>query len=226
VAVSAGVAEDLAQLVPANKTTVIYNPIIPANFQSMADEPIHLPWPERDGYSLILGVGRLEIQKDFPTLIEAFKRVSQNRSARLLILGDGTQRGHLEKQIERLELANLVALPGFVQNPYPYMQAADVFVLSSRHEGLSNTLVEAMATGTPVLSTDCPHSPREILEGGKYGILAPVGDPAALAEAILQTLDNPQSPQLLMDRSMEFTAAKSAERYIHLFETLTREGES
>ena len=139
---------------------------------------------------MVLGVGRLTAQKAFSVLIEAFAQVRKSQPARLLILGEGEERPMLEALIGQLGLEQDVNLPGFVSNPYPYMARAAVFVLSSRWEGLPTVLVEAMALRTPVIATDCPSGPREILRGGQYGPLVPVGDPCALALAIQNSLAN------------------------------------
>jgi glycosyltransferase involved in cell wall biosynthesis len=136
-------------------------------------------------------------QKAFSVLIQAFAQVRKNRRARLLILGEGEDRSSLETMISHYGLEQDVSMPGFVTNPYPYMAHASVFVLSSRWEGLPTVLVEAMALGTPIVSTDCPSGPREILMDGKYGALVPVDDPFALAAAIETSLINniPLPPQ-------------------------------
>jgi len=190
VTVSKGVAQDLAHItgLPLKRIQVIYNPVITPQIQELAKESIDHPWFNADEPPVILGVGRLEDQKDFPTLIRAFAQVRQVSPARLMILGWGPDRPQLEDLIRELGLEEDVALPGFVNNPYAYMARASVFVLSSAWEGMSNVLVEAMAVGTPVVSTDCKSGPAEVLNHGEYGSLVPVGDDEALAEAILQVL--------------------------------------
>lgn len=193
VAVSQGVADELVRYVgiPAEKVKVIYNPIVTPELFRKAEEPLDHPW-FRDGEPpVILGAGRLTKPKDFPTLIRAFALVRQQRPARLMILGEGEERPELERLARELGLGEDVALPGFVSNPYPYMKRAAVFVLSSRWEGLPTVLVEALALGTPVVATDCPNGPREILQGGRWGYLTPIGDSAALAESILGALGRP-----------------------------------
>ncbi|HHX87771.1 MAG TPA: glycosyltransferase, partial [Firmicutes bacterium] len=125
--------------------------------------------------------------------------------ARLIILGEGPQREALEQLIHSLGLGDQVQLPGFVNNPYRYMAQAAVFVLSSRREGFGNVLVEALAAGAPVVSTDCPGGPAEILEQGRYGRLVPVGDLDRMAEAVLETLNHPPAPQLLRLRAEDFS---------------------
>ncbi|MGB9554008.1 MAG: glycosyltransferase, partial [bacterium] len=165
VAVSRGVAEDLSSMtgLPLNKIKVIYNPVITPELFAKAEEPVDHPWFRPGEPPVILGVGRLTAAKDFPTLIRAFALVHKERPARLMILGEGEDRPELEALVRELGLEQDVALPGFVENSYKYMKRAAVFVLSSRWEGLPTVLIEALALGTPVVSTDCPSGPKEIL---------------------------------------------------------------
>ncbi len=190
VAVSQGVATDLSQIarLPADRIQVIYNPVITPELFSLAQAPVEHPWFKQGAPPVILGVGRLHPQKDFATLIRAFDRVRRVRPARLIILGDGPERSRLTALIAELGLNNDVILPGFVQNPYAYMSKASVLVLSSLYEGLGNVLIEALAVGTPVVSTNCESGPAEILAQGKYGHLTPVGDSEAIAAAISSVL--------------------------------------
>ena len=191
VAVSEGVANDLAQVtgMPRNRIQVIYNPVVTPEFRKKVQEPLTYPWFETGEPPVILGVGRLAPSKDFPTLIQAFARVRTICPARLLILGEGEERAELEALVRQLDLGQDVRLPGFIPNPYPYMARAKLFVLSSRWEGLPTVLVEALYCGAPIIATDCPSGPREILRGGQYGQLVPVGDVASLAQAIETSLD-------------------------------------
>jgi len=191
VAVSQGVADDLARVagLPRERIRVIYNPVITPDIQARSQAPAEHPWLQPGQPPVLLGVGRMTVQKDFATLIDAFARVRAGRPARLIILGEGDGRASLEAQIERLGLQEDVDLPGFVANPYACMRAATVFVLSSRWEGLPTVLIEAMYCGAGLVSTDCPSGPREILRDGKYGRLVPVGDAPALAQAMLAALD-------------------------------------
>jgi glycosyltransferase involved in cell wall biosynthesis len=223
VAASRGVADDVAQItgIPADTIRVIYNPVVtPAVLEKM-QQPVNHPWFATGEPPVILGVGRLVSQKDFPTLVEAFAIVRQQRSARLMILGEGEDRAKLEAQIRELGLQDDVALPGFAENPYAYMAQANVFALSSIFEGFGNVVAEAMAAGTAIVSTDCPSGPAEILDGGKYGKLVPVNDPAALADGILATLQAPIAPEILRQRAQEFSVDRVVDQYIDMLANLT-----
>ncbi len=190
IAVSEGVADDLAQLIKISRKRiqVIYNPIVTAEmFEKSRALPDH-PWFLSGGPPVLLAVGRLTKQKAFDDLIKAFAMVRKNHIVRLIILGEGEDRLSLEGMIKELNLEQDISMPGFLPNPYPFMAHAAAFVLSSRWEGLPTVIVEAMALGTPIISTDCPSGPCEILSGGKFGQLVPVNDPAALADAIVTNL--------------------------------------
>jgi glycosyltransferase involved in cell wall biosynthesis len=191
ISVSEGVAEDLAKItkISRSKIQLIYNPVIFSEMFEKAKESVEHPWFKPGSSPVILGVGRFYPQKDFPTLIRAFAIVRKVRPAKLIILGgDGPELPKLKELIVNLELEEDVAILGFVANPYAYMAKAGVFVLSSAWEGLPTVLIEAMALGTPVISTDCLSGPREILDDGKYGWLTPVGDSQVIAEKILKVL--------------------------------------
>jgi glycosyltransferase involved in cell wall biosynthesis len=216
IAVSHGVAQDLVKVtgLPASCMQVIYNPVFTPDLAQKAKEPVHHPWFEEGKPPVILGIGRLVGQKDFETLIRAFAQIRQSIPARLMILGSnaGSQTG-LEKLIKALGIDAEVALPGFVNNPYSYLARAKVFVLSSRWEGLPLVLVEALAIGTPIVSTDCESGPAEILDHGRYGVLVPVKNPTAMAEAILKVLDGDVPP---IDRSWleQFKIENIAQQYL------------
>ena len=223
VAASQGVAKDVAHLagLPVEDIRVIYNPVVTSDFFEKAKESISHPWFAPEEPPVILGVGRLVRQKDFATLVRAFALVRQHCPARLMILGDEDKREplikpQLEALIRELGLEGEVALPGFVENPYAYMSKSAVFVLSSIYEGFGNVVAEAMAAGTSVVSTDCESGPAEILENGKYGKLAPVGDHYALANGILATLSNPTDPEVLRQRAYAFSVDQVVEQYIEL----------
>jgi glycosyltransferase involved in cell wall biosynthesis len=226
VGVSQGVVDDLIQFgCPRSRTHAIYNPIITPDFllkqasAKQAGMPPH-PWFEANQPPVILGVGRLNQQKDFATLIRAFAQLRQSQSARLMILGEGAERDRLECLIAELGLSHEeVSLPGFVPNPIYYMSAAAMLVMSSAWEGFGNVLVEAMAMGTPVVSTRCESGPAEILAEGKYGKLVRVGDVDSMAEAMWQTLQMIPQPELLQKRANDFSLARSLEAYQRLLVT-------
>jgi glycosyltransferase involved in cell wall biosynthesis len=196
VAVSEGVADDLARKtgIPRNRIDVIHNPVItPAVMQAALVAPLH-PWFHDAGRPIILGVGRLTIQKNFPDLVDAFALVRRKQPARLVIVGEGPERSTIQEHIRRHGLEDCVALPGFVENPYSCMARAAVFALSSRWEGLPTVLIESLALGTPVVSTDCPNGPREILKDGALGRLVPTCNVPALAEALDHSLIAGRNP--------------------------------
>lgn len=219
VAVSYGSAVELARAigVPGDRVDVIYNPVIPADLPTLGAAVLDHPWFATGQPPVLVGVGRLDRQKDFPTLIRAFAHLRQQRPARLLILGEGTDRLQLEALVRKLGVTDDVALPGFVNNPYAYLARASVFVLSSIYEGLPTVVIEALALGTPVVSTDCRSGPREILEGGQLGRLVPIQDPKALAAAIATTLDEAHTP-VLAERLQPYRQAAAVDNYIRLFE--------
>jgi len=215
VAVSGGAAEDLAKTtgLPQERIQVIYNPIVTLELLEKAEEPLNHLWFAPGEPPVILSAGRLTKQKDYPTLIRAFTLVHRERPARLMILGEGEERPKLEALIQELGLDEAVSLPGFVDNPFKYMKRAAVFVLSSRWEGLPNTLIQAMALGTPVVSTNCPSGPAEILEGGKWGKLVPVGDIEKIAKAIIDTLEDLNRPDVTK-RAQDFGIEKPVQNYL------------
>jgi glycosyltransferase involved in cell wall biosynthesis len=192
VAVSSGVADDLckATRLPRKKVQIIPNPVITEELRAKARIPLNHPWYAPGQPPVLLAVGRLSQEKDFATLIRAFARLRSSRPVRLLILGEGYMKTELEALINSLGLSKDIDLPGFVQNPYPYMVRSSMLVLSSLWEGLPTVLIEALYCGTPVVATDCVSGPREILSNGKYGKLVPVADPLMLAQAMENTLDD------------------------------------
>lgn len=216
IAVSDGVLDDLKSISSriAGRGCVIHSPLVDEEVFQKADEPVSHPWLEEKEDPVILGVGRLTPQKNFDLLLRAFARLKKKRDAQLIILGDGNQRRHLESRIEDLGIGEHVDLPGFVSNPYPFMAGASLFALASKYEGFGIVLVEALACGCPIVSTDCPSGPREILEGGRWGRLVPVGDEQALAEAIKESLDEEHDPERLRQRAMDFSVDKAVDNYL------------
>jgi glycosyltransferase involved in cell wall biosynthesis len=220
IAVSDGIAEAIIELtgLPRAQITTIYNPVVDATLLDKASEPIDHPWFTPGEPPVVLSVGRFRMQKDFPTLIRAFALVRSARPARLMILGDGTRRRALEALVDNLGLRSDVALPGYAENPLPWMRRAAVFVLSSTWEGLPGVLIEALAAGCPVVSTDCPSGPAEILDRGAYGPLVPSRDPQALAQAILAVLENPPDRDRLRQRAALFSVDVAVAKYLAVFE--------
>ncbi|MEM7222919.1 MAG: glycosyltransferase [Pseudomonadota bacterium] len=224
ISVSRGVGDDLAKItgLARARITTIYNPVVSSDMAALAEAPLDHPWFDGGGGPALLAAGRLVFEKDFPTLLRAFARVRKARDAKLIILGSGGKLGSaVDDLVKRLDLTEHVAFEGWVENPFAYMSRASVFVLSSLYEGLGNVLIEAMACGCPVVSTDCPSGPAEILAKGHYGPLVPVGDDAAMAEAILGVLDEPIDAQVLKDRADDFTVEKAVAQYQAVFQDLT-----
>lgn len=219
VAVSRGAADDLARSsgLPRDRIEVVYNPVITPGMRALARQAPDHRWFTPGQPPVILGAGRLTRQKDFPTLIRAFAEVRRHRAARLIILGEGEERRGLEALVSELGLADDVALPGFRENAIAYMAGSALFVLSSAWEGLPTVLIEALAAGARVVSTDCPSGPREILQEGRLGALVPVGDAATLAEAMASTLDRPAetAPFAALE---PFTRDAAVDHYLRLIE--------
>ena len=213
------VAEDMADFtgLPRDRIQVVPTPAVPeALFPQQRPVP-DPPWFGPDEPPVILGVGELCTRKDFATLIRAFARVRAVHSCRLVILGEGAQRARLRALAQELGVASAVDLPGFQPNPYDYMAHSALFALTSRWEGNPFVLPEALAVGTPVLATDCPSGPREVLDGGRYGLLVPVGDVQALAQGILQTLAQPLPKATLQEAARPFTIEAATDAYLRVF---------
>lgn len=187
IAPSRGVASEL----PGN-VTVIPNPVDSAEIRRLASAP--LPAECAGGAPFVLGVGRLSVQKRFGDLITAVAALEHYPALRLVLLGEGPEQAGLTNLARRLGISDRVHMPGFDPNPYRYMAHCAVFVLSSAWEGLPNALLQAMACGAPVVATDCPHGPREILKDGRFGELVPVGDIEALSAAIARQLESGRKP--------------------------------
>jgi glycosyltransferase involved in cell wall biosynthesis len=223
-AVSEGVADDAADFLrlPRERIEVAYNPVVgPDLYEAASRSPDH-PWFDQDAPPVFLNVGRLIEQKDQVTLLRAFAHMRSTREMRLIILGEGPLRGALEDLATSLGVRAEVAFPGFVNNPFSYMARATCFVLSSRWEGLPGALIQAMACGAPVVATDCPSGPAEILEGGKFGSLVPVGDDEAMAAAMETVLENPRERDGARSRAAEFSVEAAVTRYARIIAELAR----
>lgn len=215
IGVSRGTVADVSQLAGMSKALfqVVHNPAAggtngtpPAAAEVLA----HIQGP------LILSVGTLKAVKNHALLIDAFAKVNPALEATLCILGEGSTRGALEQQIRTLGLRGRVLLPGFFADTRPFYARANAFVLSSNHEGFGNVLVEALEYGLPIVSTDCPAGPREILDDGKYGQLVPVGNADALCRAIVDALRSAPDRERLKARAREFLVETVARRYVHI----------
>ncbi len=200
------------------KITAIANPLDLTRVERMKTEPADLVLPETDKRPLLIAVGRLSFQKDFGTLIDAVALLQKRRSVRLVILGEGDLRQELEAKIAQLDLTDSVSLPGFVSNPYALIAQSDAFVLSSRWEGWPNALVEALACGAQVVSTDCESGPREILVDGQFGALVPIGDSPAMADALEKALDTDTDTDALVRHVSSFSPQTIAAKYAEIIQ--------
>ena len=219
VCVSQGVREDIRAStgLSPDRMHVVYNPVRRAVALDRAVDADVLGW-WKEGAARLIAIGSLKPQKDFSTLLQALALLRQTRAARLLILGEGTLRAELETLVSSLGLKDSVRMPGFVPDPYPYLAHADLFAISSAWEGLGNVIIEALVAGVPVVSTDCPSGPAEILANGKYGRLVPVGDPEALAAAMTEALDAAVDRDMLRLRGAEFSIERAADQYLALLD--------
>lgn len=213
IAVSRGAADDLARLGGISRAgiRVIYNPAYSADLCVQHETPGQ--WA-RYGGKWILAVGKFKREKAFHVLVSAMRRVCDQVDAQLVVLGDGDLRAGLEAQISDLDLSDRVSLPGFVHDTSPWYANADLFVMSSTSEGFGNVIVEALQYGVPVVSTDCPSGPREILADGEYGRLVPCNDPQALADAMLAALQETPDREKLQRRARDFAPDRIALEYL------------
>ena len=212
---SNGVAEDYGKLYLSkkrrSKIRTIYNPIFEPRILSLANEPARIL--ENPDIIKLITVGRLVKQKDHQTLFHAFKWVAlQNPKARLFIIGTGPEEKNLQALAQELHLTEKITFLGYQANPYRFVANADLFVLSSEYEGFGNVIVEALAVGTNVVTTDCPSGPAEILDNGRFGTLCATKNPEALSKAILHALDNPYPKDLLQERARAFASAALLQR--------------
>jgi len=220
VGVSKGVSERMRdwESIPDSKIVTIYNPAITKEqIGAVYNPPSHEWFQDRD-IKVVLSAGRHVEEKDYPTLIRAFSRLSEEHDeVRLVLLGSGDLTPKYESLADDLGVREKIWMPGFVTEPFPYMSHADVFALSSRVESLSLVLIEAMACGTPVVSTDCPNGPSEVLVDGEYGELVPVADPKSLKNALERTLTEPIDREKLQQRARDFSVDRATVQYENLF---------
>ncbi len=217
VAVSRDAGDDLQQFLRCKlrNLNVIYNPVISERIFHLAQECVKHPWLLDATFPVILSVGRLSEEKDYPALFRAVAGMQMHTDARLIILGEGPLRPMLEEMVISLGLQQRVSMPGFVSNPYSYMANAQLYVLSSKFEGLPGVLIEALACGCKVISTDCPSGPREILQGGTLGRLTPVGNSDALRRAIEEELQS-IGQKVDLVHLQPFTVEQSMNAYLDL----------
>jgi glycosyltransferase involved in cell wall biosynthesis len=215
IAVSDYVADDLAATAGVDRARIfrIYNPV-PPDILERASVPLHDPLFLPGAPPVVIGIGRLVQEKDFATLVRAFAIVRRSANARLLILGEGSLRAELTALAAELGIADGFDLPGHVDNPYPYVRGSAVFVSSSISEAFGMAILEALACGTPVVGTDCPGGPAEILDHGRHGALVPVGRPDLMAEAILQALAAPRRSSALQARAAQFDIEATTTAYL------------
>jgi glycosyltransferase involved in cell wall biosynthesis len=201
--------------------TTIHNPVVDDTLRANAGQALAHDWFSPDaGVPVILAVGRLTEQKDFSTLLRAFASVRAERPARLVILGEGRLRPDLDRLANTLGIQADIDMPGFVANPFQYMARASLLVLSSLYEGLPGVLIQALACGCPVVSTECPGGSKEILADGRFGPLVAVGDAAGMADAIRAQLDNPTDKDLLRQRAEDFSVDRAVGNYLHLLDAV------
>lgn len=217
IAVSKAVASDYRKVSLARdkKVFTVYNPVISEEIFSMCEEPADHPWlvPERKFRTLVLS-GRLTFQKNHELIFSALQILRQERDYRLILLGEGEREKELKAMVCSMKLEGAVDFRGYVKNPFTYYRACDAMILSSKYEGLPTVLIEGLACGCRIVSTDCPSGPREILKDGKYGILVPMEDPEALAAGILKSLQTAPDRDILRQRAMEFDVASSVRGYL------------
>lgn len=216
VAVSEGVADSVVEHTPVEReqTTVLYNPVDIETVRATAEEGADHEWFSDPTIETVVSVGRLAEQKDVATLLRAVARLRESRpNVRLVVVGKGPERDRLESLAESLGIGAFVSFEGYVDNPYAYMRESSVFVLSSRSEGLPTVLIEALACGSSIVATDCPHGPLELLGDDEYGRLTPVGDADEMAATIAAALDDPVPATKSRERAADFSMSSGADRY-------------
>ena len=222
-AVSSDVRKDLCENhgISASKCRTIPNPLNVQDVVSKSIQTVDHDWFQSN-IPVILGVGRFVEQKQFSLLLEAFERLTRRREARLVLAGDGPLMDDLRALAAELRIDERVDFLGFVSNPYKYMKRAELLAISSKYEGFGVVVTEALACGTPVVSTNCPGGPSDILNDGEYGELVDVGNARGLADAMAYTLDDPPDPERLVKRARHYRADKVADRYAKVIDRATR----
>ena len=222
-AVSDGVVDDVTRYanIRHEKVMKVHNPVIYQDIIGCEYEMPNHRWLKNEDLSVIISGGRHVPQKNFQLLIETFDKLIQEvPEARLMLFGEGPLTPDYEAKIKNKNLGSKIDILGYVSNPLEYLLHSDVFVLSSNREGLGNVIIEALAMGTPVVSTDCPHGPAEILADGKFGKLVPPRDPAGLCEGIKSTLETPIDPFTLQARAQSFTIERQTDKFLSLMKSI------
>lgn len=227
ICVSKGIADDLLKIINRPpKIKVIYNPVLDDKIYELSGQQVSHLWFSDSKIPIIIAAGRLVRIKGYPFLLKAFSLIIQSRSARLVILGSGPEKFFLVNLAAKLGVSEKVDFLGFQKNPYKYIKSSSVFVLSSIQEGFGNVIVEAMALGVPVVSTDCPTGPSEIIQNGKNGLLVPPKDYKAMAKAIIEILDDVSLSRKLSEkgkkRAEDFLVGSGVRKYEEVFEELTQ----
>ncbi|OGZ68547.1 MAG: hypothetical protein A3D35_02290 [Candidatus Staskawiczbacteria bacterium RIFCSPHIGHO2_02_FULL_34_9] len=226
ICVSEGVKEDLSLIVgKLAQMQVIYNPVFDESILNLAKEPLgEDQYIFECAYPVIIAVGRLVKAKDYPNLLNAFKKVLAVKKATLLILGEGPEEKYLKNLVTQLKIYNDVVFLGFKKNPYKYMAHSSLFVLSSVREGFGNVIVEAMACNVPVVATNCKSGPGEIINNEVNGLLVEPQNSEALSSAIIKILQNDKFAKSLSDNGLErakyFSIEKSVKEYENVFNKL------
>lgn len=216
-------AKDFSKVtgIPIEKIDVIYNPVISDTILVESITPISHPWFDKSKQCpIIMGIGRMEKEKNFQLLVKAFANIRKIREVNLMLLGDGSKRKEIEDLIEQLNIKEYVSIEGFVNNPFPYIAKASLVVVPSLHEMFSCVLIEAMALGISIVATDCPGGNKEILGDGKYGKIVKTGDENDLAIGIMEMLDNPSKPDILKERSQLYSAKSIVKEYLDVVRKL------
>lgn len=222
VAISGDVAEDTVRFfkVDRKKVHIIHNPLVIDQVKSESNEHVHHPWLLDKKEPVLVSVGRLSEQKDFPTLIQAFAKTLNKKRCKLLILGEGPNYNKLIALCKKLSIEDHVDFLGFKKNPYKYVKQSDLFVLSSKWEGFGMVFIEALAVGTPIVATDCSGGPREILNDGEFGVLTPVGDIEKLSDAMIKSLEKKKDKEKLVRRAKEFDITSIKRQYEQVFDAM------
>ena len=220
--VSRGSSVDFASIFPSlkRKISVIPNPVFSEDILNSKEEDVDHPFFHPKNFPIVLAVGRLSPEKNYTYLLQAFSHVLKKREARLIILGEGSEKKELLDFAKKHDILPYISLPGNVKNPYAFMSRCDVFTLSSTYEGLPSVLIEALACGCNIVSVDCQHGPSEILNGGQLGILISQGNPEKYAEEIINLFKAKHNLKEKLNRAKDFSVERITEMYSDLINRL------